>query len=138
MHRHLFGLMILPQHFILSIGYLPQSCLAHHLLSFSIAQPQNYGNFKPFGCWVFPFLRDYTDNKLSPRSRPCIFLGYSSSYKGLWCLDLDFSQVFLTHHAQFDELLFLFSRAPSSSKIQDLEITSFLEASGVSSGSLSP
>lgn len=40
--------------------------------------PPNYAIFKPFGCRVFPYLRDYAANKISPHSRPCIFLGYSS------------------------------------------------------------
>jgi len=41
-----------------------------------------YSNFHPFGCLIFPYLRDYAPHKLSPRSRPYIFLGYSMSYHG--------------------------------------------------------
>nr|CAN65250.1 hypothetical protein VITISV_007535 [Vitis vinifera] len=45
----------------------------------------HYENFHPFGCRVYPCLRDYMPNKLSPRSIPCIFLGYSPSHKGFRC-----------------------------------------------------
>jgi len=33
----------------------------------------HYDNFHPFGCRVYPYLRDYMPNKLSPCSIPCIF-----------------------------------------------------------------
>lgn len=42
----------------------------------------NYAIFRPFGCRVYPYLRDYSTHKLAPRSRPCIFFGYSSIHKG--------------------------------------------------------
>ena len=48
----------------------------------------NYENFHPFRCCVYPCLCDYMPNKFSPRSIPCIFLGYSSSYKGFLVLIL--------------------------------------------------
>lgn len=35
----------------------------------------NYVIFKPFGCRIFTYLRDYAKIKLAPRSRPCIFSG---------------------------------------------------------------
>lgn len=44
--------------------------------------PPNYAIFKPFGCRVFPYLRDYVENKLAPRSRPCIFWATTSSIRG--------------------------------------------------------
>lgn len=72
----------------------------------------NYANFKPFGCRVYPFLRDYAAHKLDLRSRPCIFLGYSSSHKGFRCLDLGSSQIFISRHARFDELFFPLSSSP--------------------------
>lgn len=65
----------------------------------------NYANFKPFGCRVFRL--DYATIKLEPRSRPCIFLGYSSIYKGFRCFDyVSYQVVFTTRHAYFDEQCF--------------------------------
>ena len=49
-------------------------------------QKPNYSTFQSFGRRVFPFLRDYVPNKMSLRSIPCIFIGYSSKYKGYRCL----------------------------------------------------
>ncbi|GKB35432.1 retrovirus-related pol polyprotein from transposon TNT 1-94 [Tanacetum coccineum] len=68
----------------------------------------NYGNFRVFGCCVFPYLRDYSSHKLAPRSAPCVFIGYSSQYKGYKCLDLSTKRVYTTRHAQFDETSFPF------------------------------
>ena len=69
-----------------------------------------YELFRIFGCLCFPYLRDYTKHKFEPRSLPCIFLGYNSSYKGFRCLDPKSHRVFITRHARFDETVF-----PSSS-----------------------
>ena len=62
----------------------------------------HYANFRAFGCRVYPYLRDYSANKLSPRSTPCIFIGYSNQYKGYRCLDPSTSRIYKTRHAQFD------------------------------------
>jgi len=68
--------------------------------------PPNYENFHPFGCRVYLCLRDYMPNKFSPRSIPCIFMGYITSYKGFRCLDPSTSRIYITRHAQFDENYF--------------------------------
>lgn len=34
----------------------------------------NYGLFHPFGCRVYPYLRDYAANNFAPCSLPCVFL----------------------------------------------------------------
>jgi histone deacetylase 1/2 len=59
-------------------------------------------------------LRDYTKHKFEPRSLPCIFFCYHTSYKGFRCLDPVSHRVFITRHARFDENVFPFS----SSSIQ--------------------
>ena len=68
--------------------------------------PPNYENFHPFGCHVYPCLRDYMPTKFSPCSIPCIFMGYSSSYKGFYCLDLTTSRLYITRQTQFDDNYF--------------------------------
>lgn len=87
----------------------------------------NYANFKSFGYWVFPYLRDYASNKLAPRSVPCIFLGYSSSHKGLRCCDPIASRFYTTRHAQFDEFSYPFADDKISINSDGLDISSFLE-----------
>jgi hypothetical protein len=76
-----------------------------------------YTTFWIFGCLCFPNLRDYTKHKFEPRSLPCIFFCYHTSYKGFRCLDPVSHRVFITRHARFDENVFPFSSSsmqPSS------------------------
>ena len=40
----------------------------------------NYSKLRVFGCLCYPWLKPYAPNKLHPRSRSCVFLGYSSSH----------------------------------------------------------
>jgi histone deacetylase 1/2 len=61
--------------------------------------PPNYENFHPFGCHVYPFLRDYMPNQFSPRSIRCILMGYRTFYKGFRCLDPSTSRIYITRHA---------------------------------------
>ena len=89
----------------------------------------NYAHFHPFGCQVYPYLHDYAPHKLSPRSIPCIFLGYSSMHKGFWCMDVSTSQIYFTCHAKFDEFYFPFSNTGLISSILHLGFSLFDEPS---------
>ena len=50
----------------------------------------SYSMLCTFGCLCFPYLRNYANNKLSPKSIPCVFVGYSTLYKGFhfWIIAL--------------------------------------------------
>ncbi|RVW73295.1 Retrovirus-related Pol polyprotein from transposon RE1 [Vitis vinifera] len=87
----------------------------------------HYENFHPFGCRVYPCLHDYMPNKLSPRSIPCIFLGYSPSHKGFRCLDPTTSRLYITRHAQFDETHFPTVPSSQAQPLSSLHISNFLE-----------
>ena len=89
----------------------------------------NYAHFHPFGCRVYPCLRDYAPHKLSPQGIPCIFLGYSSMHKGFRCLDISISQIYITRHAKFDEFYFPFSNTGPISSISHLGFFLFDEPS---------
>uniref|UniRef100_A0A2N9GCL0 Integrase catalytic domain-containing protein n=1 Tax=Fagus sylvatica TaxID=28930 RepID=A0A2N9GCL0_FAGSY len=89
----------------------------------------NYENFHPFGCRVYPCLCNYMTNKFSPRSIPCIFMGYSSSHKGFRCLDPTTSRIYITRHAQFDEHHFPFHHTSQAQPMSSLQISNFLEPS---------
>lgn len=67
----------------------------------------NYDFFKVFGCRCFPWLRPYTQNKLEPKSKSCVFLGYSLDHQGInvWIYP---RRVYLSRHALFDEDYFPF------------------------------
>lgn len=115
------------------INHLPSSLL-HNKSPFETLYGSipYYPNFKPFGCRVFPYLRDYSPHKIAPRNAPCIFLGYSSIHKGFRCYDPTTSLIYITRHAQFDELLFPFSQSGSSISRLALDISSFFEVSHAS------
>ncbi|KAC9748329.1 hypothetical protein E3N88_45306 [Mikania micrantha] len=98
----------------------------------------NYSNFRTFGCRVFPYLRDYSTNKLSSRSIPCIFIGYCSKYKGYRCLDPCTSRVYVTRHARFDESHFSLDQTTMATPINNLEVTIFLEAASDNLPTISP
>ncbi|RVW29453.1 Retrovirus-related Pol polyprotein from transposon RE1 [Vitis vinifera] len=87
----------------------------------------HYENFHPFGCRVYPCLRDYMPNKLSPHKIPCIFLGYSPSHKGFRCLNPTTSRLYITRHAQFDETHFPTVPSSQAQPLSSLHISNFLE-----------
>lgn len=121
------------------INRLPSSVLQHKSpFEVLFGCPPYYPTFKPFGCRVFPYLRDYSPHKLAPRSAPCIFLGYSSFHKGFRCFDPVNSRVYITRNAQFDENYFPFSSSGSAAACDKLEFTSFYENSSASPSSSSP
>jgi hypothetical protein len=104
-----FGLMLLAQLLSSSISCPHQLLMACLLLSFCTVNLPFIPIFiDPFGCLVFPYLHDYAPHKLSPRSRPCVFLGYSMSHHGFRCLDCSTNHVFISRHAIFDELNYPF------------------------------
>nr|KAJ0214373.1 hypothetical protein LSAT_V11C400171290 [Lactuca sativa] len=85
-----------------------------------------YDTFHPLGCRVYPYLRDYSPHKLSPRSIPCIFLGYHSQYKGFQCLDPVSSRIFITRHARFDEVNFPLGGPTVATPLASLRLQEFL------------
>jgi hypothetical protein len=78
----------------------------------------NYSELRVFGCLCFPNTAAISTNKLSPRSIPCVFLGYSDEHKGYRCLDLVSGHVHISRHVTFSEHIFPFStRTPSQTPI---------------------
>jgi hypothetical protein len=78
-------------------------------------QKPDYQFFRILGCKCFPYTRPYSLHKLFPRSRTCVFIGYSSVYKGYKCLDLTTNRVYISRHVVFDETSFPFKDFKSSS-----------------------
>lgn len=62
----------------------------------------NYTILHIFGCLCYPHLIHNTPHKFAPRSKPCIFLGYSTT-KGYKCFDPDFKRIIFSHHVEFWE-----------------------------------
>lgn len=53
-------------------------------------------------------------HKFSPRSTPCVFLGYSLTQSAFICLDVASSHVYISRHVVFHESVFPFSSFVSS------------------------
>jgi hypothetical protein len=93
--------------------------------------PPYFTYFQAFRCQCFPRLYPYTNDKLSYRSTPCIFIDYSSNHKGFWCLDPSFRHVYISRNVIFDEEKFSAqsiltnpaSCVPSSGKTPSLSFT---------------
>lgn len=83
--------------------------------------PPNYIKLRSFGCLCYPWIRPYGNNKFTPRSTPCVFLGYSLTQSAFLCLDVPTSRVFISRHVTFHENVFPFS---SLSKISTTSDTS--------------
>lgn len=69
-------------------------------------QSLNYTKLCTFGCLYYPCLRPYSIYKLKPRSRPCIFLGYSTSLCAYHDLYRSTSKIFPSHLVQFVKHIF--------------------------------
>ncbi|PKU87466.1 Retrovirus-related Pol polyprotein from transposon TNT 1-94 [Dendrobium catenatum] len=65
-----------------------------------------YDHLRTFGCLCYPWLRPYNTDKLSPRSQPCVFLGYSSQQKGYKCFNSSTNKILISHHVMFQEHIF--------------------------------
>ena len=63
----------------------------------------DYNQLRVFGCSCFPYIRQYNDNKLQPRSKLCVYLGYSPGTKGYRCYDPLSNKVYMSRHVRFIE-----------------------------------
>lgn len=65
--------------------------------------PPNYLKLHSFGCLCYSWLKPYTPHKLGPKSRTCIFIGYSKTQCAYHCLDPTTNCVFTSRHVRFIE-----------------------------------
>ena len=91
----------------------------------------DYSSLRTFGCQCFPYLRAYGNNKFSPKSLPCVFIGYSQFHKGYRCLYPSTGRVYISRHVVFNENHYPYAN-PSSSVVdfqgeKDLSMTTFIE-----------
>ena len=66
----------------------------------------SYDHLRTFGYLCYPNLSSTTTHKMSPRSTPCIFLGYPLNHRGYRCLNLATHKVIISRHVNFDEFAF--------------------------------
>ncbi|CAA7040242.1 unnamed protein product [Microthlaspi erraticum] len=68
----------------------------------------DYTMLRVFGATCYPYLRPVAEHKFDPTSLQCVFLGYSSQYKGYRCLYPPTGKVYISRHVIFDEESFPF------------------------------
>jgi hypothetical protein len=80
------------------------------------------------------YVLTYHKHKLSFRSKRCVFLGYSPRHKGVKCLDVSTSRVFISCDVVFDENIFPFaSLHPNAGRCLREEIMLLSETASPSS-----
>ena len=72
-----------------------------------------YDMLRVFGCLCFPNVASTAKHKLSPRSVPCVFLGYPPQHRGYRCFDPVSGKIIISRHVVFDEAIFPFQQAAS-------------------------
>jgi hypothetical protein len=90
----------------------------HHAL---FGSTPSYDHLWGFGCLCYPNMSATAPHKLSPRSTPCIFLGYFDHHKGYRCLDLHSNKIIISRHVVFDETSFPFATHPASPSVEDFD-----------------
>jgi hypothetical protein len=102
------------------------------------SQPPLYDHLRVYGSLCYPNLSATIPHKLSARSVPCVFIGYTQEHKGYRCLDRESGRVYTSRHVTFDEAVFPFSTGDAP----DLSDYDFEHASPnpllVPNGNLSP
>jgi histone deacetylase 1/2 len=73
-----------------------------------LGAPPSYSELRVFGCLCYPNQSATVPHKLSPRSLPCVLLGYPADHRGYRCLDLQSRRVITSRHVVFDETQFPF------------------------------
>ncbi|KAL8114976.1 hypothetical protein AgCh_021702 [Apium graveolens] len=86
---------------------LPSTILrGHSPFEMMFKKTPNYEKLRIFGCLCFPWLKPYSEHKLQPPSRECLFLGYAPGQSAYRCYDLVNKRMFISRHVRFDEFSF--------------------------------
>lgn len=69
----------------------------------------DYSEIKVFGCLCYVSTSSKNIHKFQPRSRPCLFLGYPTGFKGYKVMDLDTNAISVSRNIIFHEDIFPFT-----------------------------
>lgn len=97
------------------INILPSSSIERkspHSILFGVTP--TYDNLHVFGCMCFPNVNYSNLHKPSPRSTPCLFLGYLTNHRGYRCLNFKTNRIIISRHVIFDESTFPAAQKHSS------------------------
>lgn len=105
-----------PKHSHLLLNLLHSSAI-DHLAPYEALYgvPPDDSSLHVFGYLCYSNVASSAPHKLSPRSLPCVFLGYPAHLKGFRCLDHATGKVIISRHVIFYESTFPFS-TPSPSR----------------------
>ena len=92
----------------------------------------NYTKLRSFGCLCYPWIRPYGNNKFSPRSTACVFVGYSLTQSAYLCLEVATSRVYVSRHVDFVESVFPFSTLHKNISASSLENSTTSNSSSAS------
>ena len=73
----------------------------------------NYSRLKSFGRLCYPWIRPYSSHTLEPKSKPCVFIGYSLSQYAYLCFEPSTSKTFVSCHIKFVESIFPYTNLHS-------------------------
>ena len=104
---------------VYQINHLPTPVLKNRS-SFEVLfkEKPNYEILKTFGCLCYPNLRPYSHNKLTVRSKHCVFLGYSAMHLGYRCFSINSGKMFISQNVIFNEEVFPFQQKTLSPTTQ--------------------
>lgn len=89
------------------LNITPSSAIQHQIpFTRLFKKKPSYEHLRVFGCLCFPNLNHSHLSKLSPRSTPCLFLGYPSHHRGYRCFDLKTKKIIVSRHVHFEEDIF--------------------------------
>lgn len=109
------------------LNILPSKAIQNKIpYSVLFNKPVSYSHLKVFGSLCFPNTNNSHKKKLSPRSRKCIFLGYTLNHRGYICFDLTTKKIIISRHVNFHESCFPYEESKTK---KDLEYD-FLSSDG--------
>lgn len=77
-------------------------------------QTPNYNKLKVFGFLCYPWLKPYNTGKLQQKSKPCVFLGYSTYQRAYICFENETKKMYVSRHVRFIENIFPFASNKSA------------------------
>lgn len=86
----------------------------------------NFSKLKVFGCLCYPWLGLYTSHKLDPKSKPCVFLGYSLSQSAYLYFYKSTSKIHVSRHIQFVESVFLYTSSFTAPSISSYYVSDWV------------